>query len=152
SLAALATDQESFTEATRLFGAACALRAELGLARWPADQPSCDTDVARARDALGEPAFDTARAEGEALTIDDAIAYVSRATGERKRPSSGWASPTPTELEVTKLIAKGLTNPETGERLFIGRGTVKPPLAHVFTKLGITTRSELAAEATRRAM
>ncbi len=151
SLAALATDQESFTEAARLFGAACALRAEIGLARWPVDQAGYDTDVARARDALGEHAFDAARAEGQALTVDEAVAYVSRARGERKRPSSGWASLTPTELEVVKLVAKGLTNPEVGERLFIGRGTVKTHLAHVFAKLGITTRSELAAEATRRA-
>jgi DNA-binding CsgD family transcriptional regulator len=151
SLASLATDQESFTEAARLFGAACALRAEIGLARWPVDQASYDTDVARARDALGEHAFDAAWAEGEALTVDDSVAYVSRARGGRKRPSSGWASLTPTELEVVKLVAKGLTNPEVGERLFIGRGTVKTHLAHVFAKLGITTRSELAAEATRRA-
>ncbi|HET9256364.1 MAG TPA: LuxR C-terminal-related transcriptional regulator, partial [Pseudonocardiaceae bacterium] len=151
SLAALATSQESFTEATRLFGAASALRAKTGLARWPADQASYDTDLARARDALGEPAFDTTWAKGEALTIDEAIAYVSRARGERKRPSSGWASLTPTELEVAKLVATGLTNPEVGERLFIGRGTVKTHLAHIFTKLGIATRSELAAEATRRA-
>ncbi len=150
SLAALATDQESFSEAARLFGAACALRAEIGLARWPADQAGYDTDVARVRDALGEHAFDAAWAEGEALTVDEAVTYVSRARGERKRPSSGWASLTPTELEVVKLVAKGLTNPEVGERLFIGRGTVKTHLAHVFTKLGIATRSELAAEATRR--
>ncbi|MGH3697472.1 MAG: helix-turn-helix transcriptional regulator [Pseudonocardiaceae bacterium] len=152
SLAALATDQESFSEAARLFGAACALRAEIGLARWPADQAGYDTDVARARDALGEHAFDAAWAEGEALTVDEAVTYVSRARGERKRPSSGWASLTPTELEVVKFVAKGLTNPEVGERLFIGRGTVKTHLAHVFTKLGIATRSELAAEATRRAL
>jgi DNA-binding CsgD family transcriptional regulator len=152
SLAALATDQESFTEAARLLGAAAALRAEIGLARWPADQAGYDTGVARARDALGEPAFDAAWAEGQALPVDEAVAYVSRARGERKRPSSGWASLTPTEIEVVKLVATGLTNPEVGERLFIGRGTVKTHLAHVFAKLGIATRTELAAEATRRAL
>jgi predicted ATPase/class 3 adenylate cyclase/DNA-binding CsgD family transcriptional regulator len=152
SLAALATDQESFSEAARLLGAACALRAEIGLARWPADQAGYDTDVVRARDALGEHAFDAAWAEGQALHVDEAVAYVSRARGERKRPSSGWASLTPTELEVVKLVATGLTNPEVGERLFIGRGTVKTHLTHVFAKLGIATRSELAAEATRRAL
>jgi DNA-binding CsgD family transcriptional regulator len=125
---------------------------EIGLARWPADQAGYDTDVARARGALNEHAFDAAWAEGEALTVDEAVAYVSRARGERKRPSSGWTSLTPTELEVVKLVDKGLTNPEVGERLFIGRGTVKTHLAHVFAKLGIATRSELAVEATRRAL
>ncbi|MGH9036895.1 MAG: LuxR C-terminal-related transcriptional regulator [Acidimicrobiia bacterium] len=39
-----------------------------------------------------------------------------------------------------------------GGRLFIGRGTVKTHLAHVFAKLGVTTRAELAAEATRRGL
>jgi DNA-binding CsgD family transcriptional regulator len=108
--------------------------------------------VANARDALGEDGFNAAWAEGAALRVDDAIAYATRARGERKRPSSGWASLTPTELEVVKLVVKGLTNPEIGERLFIGRGTVKTHLAHVFTKLGLGTRSELAAEATRRGL
>lgn len=62
------------------------------------------------------------------------------------------ATLTPTEIEVVKLVAKGLTNPEIGERLFIGRGTVKAHLAHVFAKLDIATRAELAAEATRRGL
>lgn len=144
ALAGLAADQESFPEAVRLFGAASALRAGMGLARWPADQPAYDTDVATASGVLGEDAFNAAWAEGAALSVDEAVAYASRARGERKRPSTGWASLTPTELEVVKLVAKGLTNPEIGERLFIGRGTVKTHLAHVFTKLGIASRSELA--------
>jgi DNA-binding CsgD family transcriptional regulator len=124
----------------------------MGLARWPADVAGYDADVARARQGLGADAFDTTRAEGAALSLDEAVAYASRARGERKRPSSGWASLTPTELEVVKLAAKGLTNPEIGARLFIGRGTVKNHLAHVFTKLGLATRAELAAEATRRGL
>jgi DNA-binding CsgD family transcriptional regulator len=96
--------------------------------------------------------FQTVWSEGEALPVEDAVAYASRARGERKRPSAGWASLTPTELEVVKLAAKGLTNPEIGERLFIGRGTVKTHLGHVFIKLGVVTRTELAAEATRRGL
>jgi DNA-binding CsgD family transcriptional regulator len=152
ALAGLAAGQESYTEAARLLGAASTLRDGMGLARWPDDQSGFDTDVANARMGLGEDAFDAAWAEGAALTLDDAVAYASRARGERKRPSTGWASLTPTELEVVKLVAKGLTNPEIGERLFIGRGTVKNHLAHIFTKLGFTTRSELAAEATRRSL
>ena len=152
ALAGLAADQESVAEATRLWGAASALREAMGLARWPADQPAYEADVAKASRSLGEEAFNAAWAEGAALGIGEAVAYASRARGERKRPSSGWGSLTPTELEVVKLVAKGLTNPEIGERLFIGRGTVKTHLAHVFTKLDLGTRSELAAEVTRRGL
>ncbi len=152
ALAGLAAEQESSAEAARLFGAASTLRDTMGLARWPADQPAYDTDVATARSALGDDAFVAAWTDGAALSVDEAVAYTSRARGERKRPSTGWASLTPTELEVVKLVAKGLTNPAVAERLFIGRGTVKTHLAHVFTKLGLGSRSELAAEATRRGL
>jgi DNA-binding CsgD family transcriptional regulator len=74
----------------------------------------------------------------------------SEAREERARPARGWESLTPTELRVAGLVAEGLTNPEIGERMFISRGTVKVHLSHIFAKLGIGTRSELAAEATRR--
>ena len=84
--------------------------------------------------------------------MDEAIAYASRARGERKRPSTGWASLTPTELDVVRLIAEGFSNPEIGTRLFITRATVKTHLSHVFTKLGVMSRAELAAEATRHGL
>jgi DNA-binding NarL/FixJ family response regulator len=54
------------------------------------------------------------------------------------------------ELDVVRLVTEGLTNPQIGERLFVSRGTVKTHLAHVFAKLGVSTRAELATEATRR--
>jgi DNA-binding CsgD family transcriptional regulator len=101
---------------------------------------------------VGHDAFDAAHAEGTALTTNDAVAYARRARGERKRPSLGWASLTPTELEVVKLAARGLTNPEIGQRLFIGRGTVKTHLAHVYTKLGVANRTELATNVARQAL
>jgi predicted ATPase/class 3 adenylate cyclase/DNA-binding CsgD family transcriptional regulator len=151
-LAGIAADQESAIEAARLFGTAAAIRASIGLARRPADQSVYDEDIARARQQLDEAAFTAAWSEGQSLTIDDVVAYASRARGERKRPSSGWASLTPTEREVVKLVTKGLSNPEIGARLFIARATVKTHLAHVFTKLGLTSRSELAAEATRKGL
>jgi len=150
ALATLAADHESYGEATRLLGAASSLRRSIGFARWPVDQAGYDAELVRCREGLGEVSFEAAWSEGEALGVDEVVAYASRARGERKRPSAGWASLTPTELEVVKLAAKGLTNPEIGERMFIGRGTVKTHLAHVFAKLGLTSRAQLAAEATRQ--
>jgi DNA-binding CsgD family transcriptional regulator len=70
--------------------------------------------------------------------------------GARKRPESGWESLTPSELEVVRLTAEGLTNPEIGQRLYISRRTVQTHLAHAFRKLDISSRVELAAEAARR--
>jgi DNA-binding NarL/FixJ family response regulator len=53
---------------------------------------------------------------------------------------------------VVRLVTEGLTNPQIGERLFIARGTVRTHLTHIFTKLGVTSRAQLATEATRRGL
>jgi predicted ATPase/class 3 adenylate cyclase/DNA-binding CsgD family transcriptional regulator len=144
---ALQGDRE---EASRLFGAGATLRQRTGFVRWASAEDGYRAQVAIVRDALGDDAFTKAWDEGAALSTEDAIAYATRGRGARRRPSAGWNSLTPTELEVVRLVAEGLTNPQIGERLFVRRGTVKTHLAHVFAKLGVATRSELATEATRR--
>ena len=65
----------------------------------------------------------------------DAIAYARRGRGQRKRPTHGWDSLTPTELQVVELVAAGLTNPQIGERLFVSKRTVQTHVAHVFPSL-----------------
>ena len=69
--------------------------------------------------------------------------------GARRRPSRGWESLTPTEIEVVLLVTEGLTNVEVGRRLFISRRTVETHLSHVFGKLGVSSRVQLAAQASR---
>ena len=152
ALAGTAVEEESTSEAVRLLGAASSIRASIGLVRRPVDQPGYERDVARARQtSIPRPSrLPGPRANPSPPTRPWPTR--TRARGERKRPSSGWTSLTPTEVEVVKLTAKGLSNPEIGERLFIGRATVKTHLAHIFTKLGVTSRAELAAEATRRGL
>ena len=58
--------------------------------------------------------------------------------------TSGWAALTSSELAVARLVADGLTNREVAERLFVSPHTVSSHLRHVFAKLGITSRVELA--------
>ncbi|MGI5128199.1 helix-turn-helix transcriptional regulator [Pseudonocardia sp. CA-107938] len=103
--------------------------------------------AARAREEtgyrLGAPA-DPPPVEGPVPTLDEAVELAQRARGPRRRPASGWESLTPTERSVVQLAAQGLTNPEIGTRLYIGRGTVKTHLAHVYAKLGVANRTELA--------
>jgi DNA-binding CsgD family transcriptional regulator len=69
--------------------------------------------------------------------------------GARRRPSRGWESLTPTEIEVVRLVTQGLTNVEIGRRLLISRRTVETHLSHVFGKLGVSSRVQLAAQARR---
>lgn len=150
ALASLATIGESWAEAARLYGVGDALRQQTGFRRPPIDAPRAEADLVAITAALGAEAHTAASAEGAALSLAQAVAYASRARGERKRPSVGWDALTPTELRVVELIAAGLTNPDIGAKLFITTGTVKAHVHNIFTKLGITRRSNLAAQATER--
>jgi DNA-binding CsgD family transcriptional regulator len=64
--------------------------------------------------------------------------------GPRQRPKDGWNSLSETEREVVRLVVEGLTNAKIAERLFISRRTVETHLSHVFAKLGVSSRRELA--------
>ena len=70
--------------------------------------------------------------------------------GPRGRPQTGWPSLTVTERTVAALVADGLSNPQIGERLYISRRTVQTHVAHIFMKLGVSSRAQLAAEVIRQ--
>jgi DNA-binding CsgD family transcriptional regulator len=91
-----------------------------------------------------------ARPSDEApLSLDHAVAYALRTHGRRGRPTIGWASLTPTELDVARLVAEGATNPVIAQKLTMTVNTVKTHLAHIFTKLDITSRAQLASIVTQ---
>ena len=83
--------------------------------------------------------------------MGEAVAYAQRGRGDRKRPSSGWASLTRTELDVVRLVGQGLANKDIATRLFVSLRTIETHLSHVYTKLGVASRVQLAQEATRHA-
>ena len=150
-LGASAAEVSSYPEATRLLGAAHAIRQRIGAVRFKIHDASHEALVATIRNGLDENDFDAAWTEGAALSTQDAIAYAQRGRGERKRPPSGWASLTPTELDVVRLVSEGLGNKDIAARLFVSHRTVQTHLTHVYTKLGLTSRLQLAQEASRRA-
>ncbi|MGB9227698.1 helix-turn-helix transcriptional regulator [Mycobacterium sp.] len=145
-LAQLALDGTNHRDAARLFGAANEFRQQIGVVRFRVYDADYELAVATVRDAMGDQAFDEAWAEGAGLSLDEAIAYVRRGRGERKRPTSGWASLTPTERDVVRLVADGLANNEIAARLFVSRRTVQTHLTHVYAKLGVSSRVQLANE------
>ncbi len=109
-------------------------------------------DVSRARAALADDDAGAAGwEEGADLALPDAIELAQRMRGERIRAHAGWESITPTEAQVIEQVVAGLTNPQIAERLIMSRATVKTHLVHVYAKLGISNRAELAVAATRRA-
>ena len=149
-LAQLACDAGSHRESARLLGSAQAMRHRMGTVRLVVFDGDYDALVTPIRTALGDSDFETAWAEGAALSTEEAITYAQRGRGERKRPSSGWASLTPTELDVVRLVHDGLPNKDIATRLFVSPRTVQSHLRHVYNKLDLTSRVQLAQEASRQ--
>ena len=116
-LARLAADADSHREAARLFGAAEAMRQRSGEVRFQIYQAGYEASVATVQNALGNQDFESAWAEGAALSTGEAIAYARRGRGERKRPTIGWGSLTPTERDVVRLVQEGLSNKDIAARL-----------------------------------
>jgi hypothetical protein len=104
-LATLAGDARNHQQAARLFGAGDGIRRRMGTVRFKTWDAGYQASLAALRDALGENDFDAAWAEGAALSTEDAIAYARRGRGERKRLASGWASLTPAERDVVRLVS-----------------------------------------------
>ncbi|MDT5016275.1 MAG: hypothetical protein QOD39_2435 [Mycobacterium sp.] len=110
------------------------------------------------RSALGDAAFEAEARRGERMPLDQAVAYAL--TGDHRpvsadRPASparaGKPVLTPREREVAELVAQGLTNKQIGARLFITHRTAEGHIENIFVKLGVTSRTQLAARLSQRA-
>jgi DNA-binding CsgD family transcriptional regulator/tetratricopeptide (TPR) repeat protein len=60
------------------------------------------------------------------------------------RPAQGWASLTETERTIASLVAQGLTNRRIADEMFVSVHTVAFHLRHIFRKLSVASRVELA--------
>jgi predicted ATPase/class 3 adenylate cyclase/DNA-binding CsgD family transcriptional regulator len=146
-LAGVAADAGSQREAARLFGASEAIRNRTGLVRFKIYDAGYESSVATVRSAPERDELDRAWDEGAGLSTDEVIAYALRGHTGRKRPANGWTSLTPTECDVVRLVTEGLTNSEVAARLFVSPRTVQTHLTHIYAKLGVTSRVQLAQEA-----
>jgi predicted ATPase/DNA-binding CsgD family transcriptional regulator len=151
-VAGLAVARDLPEQALRLLAAANRFREQTGIVRLPPQSEDVTRALDAARAHVGADDAEVCRAEGEALSLEDAVAYARRGRGERDRPEMGWGSLSPIQREVVRLVADGFTNAQIGERLFISPNTVKKHLSTVYAKVGADGRAELAAEAGRRAL
>ncbi|MDV7089163.1 ATP-binding protein [Rhodococcus opacus] len=106
-----------------------------------------DECVRQARRALGMQVFDEEVRHGEAMTFENAVAY---ALGEEHRTASLPRADTATgltkrERQVAGLVAEGLTNKAIAAQLVISPRTAQGHVEHVLTKLGFTSRAQIAA-------
>ena len=134
----------------RLLAASQRFHTDAGIARFPLQADRFDRARNAARAALDPTDATACWDAGGELSLADAVAYARRGRGERQRPRIGWASLTPVERDVVRLVAEGHTNAEIGQRLFISVNTVKKHLSHVYAKVDVDGRADLAAQVARR--
>lgn len=86
-----------------------------------------------------------------ALSPAIASKVVRQATSRRPEGAAEQVEPlTPREVDVLRLVAKGLTNREVGRELGISHRTVQGHLANVYGKLDVNSRTEAVTEALKR--
>lgn len=141
--------QGQLTEAVRLWAAA-----EARCPILPEERALVARASATAHAQLGEETFAAAWAEGQAMTLEQALSAVGNAALASQSPmqASGSAGRgrqrqphtydlTEREVEVLRLVAQGLTDAQIAEVLVISPRTVNAHLRSIYTKLSITSRN-----------
>jgi non-specific serine/threonine protein kinase len=156
--AAADTARRRARRAARLLGAAAVLREVTGAPPTPLERREHQAVVQRVRQLLSPEGFASEQALGRAMSPDEAVEY---ALGRRDEALPAAAQPevalnatplTERERQVATLVADGLTNRQIASALALSRRTVGTHLEHMFAKLGVKGRAELAAWITRQAV
>lgn len=145
-MAAVAALRGQPVRASRLWGAAEALREVIGLPLSPFDRAHYDyeryLDIARSR--LDEAAWTAAWEEGRAMTPERAAGY-ALGSGEAEPPRRPAGELTRREREIAALVARGLTNRQISAELVISEHTVDTHVHKILRKLGFRSRAQIAA-------
>jgi non-specific serine/threonine protein kinase len=145
----VAASDGRFEREARLHGAAASLWEELGIAPVPYWQAQRDQSEAAARAGLGDAHYELCFEEGRSLGREEQVALAL----EDALPSPPPAADGPPEgafvlsareLEVARLVADGLSNPEVAAALFVSVATVKTHVSHILQKLALDSRVQLA--------
>jgi DNA-binding CsgD family transcriptional regulator len=144
----------------RLVGAQEALRTRTGFMPSAWIQAQLATATATARSRLAPEAFEAQRIEGQALSFPQMAELALRVleTGAQAAAESDKTRGknrshrilSEREEEVMRLVAQGLSNKAIAHQLIIAPSTVSYYITSTFNKLGVNTRAQAVAEATRR--
>ena len=144
-LAVVVAQQGETTWATRLLAAASALRDSLGVPLPSVCRADYERSLAAARAQLGEQAFAAAWAEGQSMTWEQALAARGPVkippTPPEKSPFIAPSGLTGREVEVLRLLARGLTDAQIAEQLVISPRTVNTHLKAIYGKIQVSSRS-----------
>lgn len=147
-LAWLAADDRHYRRAAELMGAADALSSVAGSSAFMFHDLLAyrENSERSSRTALGSRTFDTARREGAAMDFDTAVSF---ALGEGSETAGATAHSgrqlTKRERQVADLVAQGWTNKAIAAELVISQRTAEGHVEHILTKLGFTSRAQIAA-------
>jgi DNA-binding CsgD family transcriptional regulator len=133
---------------TRLLAAAETVRETTGIDRPAARGAEQERTVAALRSTLGADAFARAWEAGRRLPLDElvAAALTPAEPAGPQIPSSGTRTGplTQREREVAALVARGLTNRQIAEALFIAERTADTHVEHILAKLDLSSRTQVA--------
>jgi predicted ATPase/DNA-binding CsgD family transcriptional regulator len=162
--AGIAAEEGQLTWAAQLWGAADALRETIRVPIPHIERTEYERSIATARTRLGEKDFAAAWEAGRAMTPEQAItsqgnAIVTPLAAPSKTSSSTYpaastypAGLTAREVEVLRLVARGLTSGEIALELQISEKTVGHHLTHIFNKTSSENRAAAAAFAIRHGL
>ncbi|QSE92981.1 protein kinase [Rhodococcus pseudokoreensis] len=148
-LAWIAAAESHFHRAAVLMAAADTLRRQVGISvqQIPNLTSAHDECERTTRQGLGNRDFTSASHEGEAMTFRSAVSYAlgGKATTSPSRGSNTSSVLTKREQQVADLVTRGLTNKEIATQLVISPRTAQGHVEHILTKLGVTSRAQIAA-------
>ena len=107
-----------------------------------------DESVAAARAALGDQAYAAAFRRGTQMPLTQALndaEHTRRSTRSGQVNAGGAGSLTSREEEIAGLLAQGLSNKAIAKSLVIAQRTAETHVENVLVKLGLTSRSQVAA-------
>jgi non-specific serine/threonine protein kinase len=138
----------------RLHGAADQTLADLGESLDPLEARLASLDRKRLRAEMGDEAFEAECAVGRNLDPEQVLTALSPASTAAAQvraagPGTDATVLTPRELDVLRLVAQGLSNPDIARQLVVSEHTVHRHLANILRKLGLSSRAAAAAWWTR---
>ena len=132
---------EALTSAGRLLAVADTYAAKL--------EPRPHRDALSAADAAAHLREEAALARLDAQCVDAVLAAAGHRVSRRREWPAGL---TTREVEVLRLLARGLSNKQIAERLVISRKTVDNHVEHIYTKIGVSNRARAGLFASRHAL